>query len=299
MELRQLRYFVATATTLNFSDAALKVNITQSTLSQQIKQLEDELGSRLFFRNKHSVRLTEEGERILPIAIDILASADSCKDMIQNLKELRTGTLTIGVTYSFSPIVTESVLEFTRQFPGVKLRIIYKTMEELMNLLLGREVDFVLAFKPDSINSMIETHELFDSHLAAIVNPEHPLAMKSTVTIEEIFLYPIALPSKGLQARNAFDRLVESRICPDPKIELNEVNILISLVKSSKMITVLSETSVYGNNDVKAVRIEHGNNRMCGCIHSLVGAYRKHSMQEFIKILSQSHGVMMRRFEWL
>ena len=299
MELRQLRYFVAAANTLSFSEAAQKVNITQSTLSQQIKQLEEELGSPLFFRNNHSVRLTEEGVRILPIAVSTIASADSCTDMIQNIRHLHTGQLIIGVTYSFSPMLTETVLEFSRKYPGVKLRIIYKTMAELMIMLLDREVDFVLAFKPDSTNINIETHELFDSHIAAIVNPEHPLAEKSSVAIDEIFSYQLALPARGLQARSTFDKLTANLRCPEPKIELNEVNILISLVKSSKMVTVLAETSIYGNEEVRAIRLDHCDNRMQGCIHTLGGSYHKRSMLEFVKILSQSQGVMVRKFGWL
>ena len=68
MELRQLRYFAKAAEILNFSDAAKSLNIAQSSLSQQIKQLEDELGTLLFIRNSHSIRLTEAGEVMLPFA---------------------------------------------------------------------------------------------------------------------------------------------------------------------------------------------------------------------------------------
>lgn len=68
MELRQLKYFLMVAKTLSFSEAAKRLNITQGTLSQQIKQLEDELGFQLFSRTSHSVALTEAGEELLPAA---------------------------------------------------------------------------------------------------------------------------------------------------------------------------------------------------------------------------------------
>ena len=69
MELRQLRYFTKAAETGNFSHAAAYLNIAQSSLSQQIKQLEDELGTQLFIRDSHSIQLTEAGEVLLPFAL--------------------------------------------------------------------------------------------------------------------------------------------------------------------------------------------------------------------------------------
>ena len=77
MELRQLKYFVKAAETLNFSEAAKALFITQSTLSQQIRQLEQEMNAQLFMRNSHNVSLTEAGEELLPYARNTLHSADT------------------------------------------------------------------------------------------------------------------------------------------------------------------------------------------------------------------------------
>lgn len=148
MELRQLKYFVKTAELLNFSEAARNLYITQSTLSQQIKQLEAELGTQLFERNTHGVVLTESGEELLPYARKTLHTADSCVEHIRDIKNVVTGSLNIGVTYTFSPILTETLLSFMKLYPNVKLNIFYKTMEELMAMLDKRDLDFVLAFKP-------------------------------------------------------------------------------------------------------------------------------------------------------
>lgn len=300
MELRQLRYFVAAARALNFSEASAKVNITQSTLSQQIRQLEEELGTQLFYRNSHSVKLTEEGERLLPLATDTLTSAESCADAVRNLHGLTTGTLNIGVTYSFSPILTETMLEFMQQYPGIKLNVYYKTMAELLDMLSNYEVDFVLAFMPDNLRPEIESHILFDSHLAAIVNKTHPLASLPKAGIDDLRRYPIALPASGLQARNAFDKLLGSSIPAQRiKVELNEVNILMQLVRHSQMVTVLAETSVYGDDDTRAIQIDLPGNKMVGSVHTLRGSYRKHATRKFIEMLTRSRAVMSRRNNWL
>lgn len=163
MELRQLRYFIKAAELLNFSEAAKASFVSQSTLSQQIKQLEDELGVQLFQRNSHDVSLTEEGLQLLPFAHETVSSADNCVAQMNELKNLLTGTLYIGVTYSFSSILTETMLDFSRRYPKVKLHVVYKTMEELMNMLQHRELDFVLAYKPSEVYPRIESEVLFST----------------------------------------------------------------------------------------------------------------------------------------
>lgn len=299
MELRQLRYFAKAAETLNFSDAAKSLNIAQSSLSQQIKQLEDELGTQLFIRNSHAIRLTEAGELMLPFAHRTLHEARACADRIRDLRKLSTGTLVIGVTHSFSPILTESVISFIKMYPGIKLKIVYKQMNELMELLAKHEVDFVLAFKPIQPLPDVESHILFQNSLSAIVGINHPLASKEKVSLPELERYELALPSKGLQARNALDSIVSDRRNFKIRIELNEVNTLLKLVRQTGLVTVLAEDSIYDARDVKAIPIDVPDNQMQGCVHILKGSYRKHSMQEFIRFLTESLAVQRLRNNWI
>lgn len=299
MELRQLRYFTRAAETLNFSDAAKSLNIAQSSLSQQIKQLEDELGTQLFIRNSHSIRLTEAGEVMLPFAMRTIHEAEACADRINDLRKLLTGTLNIGVTHSFNPILTESVISFMKMYPGIKLNVVYKQMNELMELLSKREIDFVLAFRPIQPLADVESHILFQNSLSAIVGVSHPLAAKDRVTVAELERYELALPSKGLQARNAFDSIISDYNHFKIRIELNEVNTLLKLVRQTCLVTVLAEDSIYDVRDVKAVPIDVPDNQMAGCVHILKGTYRKHSMQEFIRILTESIAVKRLQNNWI
>lgn len=299
MELRQLRYFAKAAETLNFSDAAKCLNIAQSSLSQQVKQLEDELGTQLFIRSSHSIRLTEAGEVMLPFALRTLNEAESCADRIHDLQKLLTGTLNIGVTHSFSPILTESVISFMKMYPGIKLNIIYKQMNELMESLTKREIDFVLAFKPIQPLPEVKSHILFQNSLSAIVGSHHPLASREKISIAELEKYELALPSKGLQARNAFDCIVTDYSNLKIRIELNEVNTLLKLVRQTSLVTVLAEDSIYDARDVKAVPIDVQDNQMTGCVHIMKGTYRKHSMQEFIRLLTESIAVKRLQNNWI
>ena len=299
MELRQLRYFAKAAETLNFSDAAKALNIAQSSLSQQIKQLEDELNVKLFLRNSHTIRLTEAGEVMLPFALRTIHDAENCADRINDLQKLLTGTLNIGITYSFSPTLTETVISFMKMYPNIKLNIIYKPMNELMDLLAKRNLDFVLAFKPSQPVADVESHILFQNSLSAVVSTTHPLASKKSVSLAELQKYELALPSKGLQARNAFDNLANSYRDFHIRIELNEVNILLKLIRQTHLVTVLAEDSIYNERDVKAVPLDVPDNEMTGCVHILKDAYHKNSMKEFVRLLSESLAVKKRQNSWI
>ena len=299
MELRQLRYFAKAAETLNFSHAANCLNMAQSSLSQQIKQLEDELGTQLFIRDSHSIRLTEAGEEMLPFALRTIHDAEACADRIRDLRKMLTGTINIGVTHSFSPILTETVISFLKMYPKIKVNIVYKQMNELMELLSNHELDFVLAFKPIQPLPDVESHILFQNTLSVIVGNNHPLASKDKVSISELEKYDLALPSKGLQARNAFDNIVSDYDKFKIRIELIDVNTLLKLVRQTNLVTVLAEDSIYGVCDVKAVPINVPDNQMSGCVHILKETYRKHSMQEFIRILTESIAVKRFQNNWI
>ena len=288
MELRQLKYFVKTAETLNFSEAARLLYVTQSTLSQQIRQLEQELGTALFFRDSHSVSLTESGEQLLPLAKRTLQDAAACQDRIKDLQQMLSGSLNIGITYTFAPLLTETVMEFLKIYPGVKLNIFYKTMEELMDMLEKRELDFVLAFKPSRVYPGVESHVLFDNCLSIIVNRNHPLAEKTSVTLQDIMPYSIAMPSKGLQARNTFDKMFPGASeSLKIRVELNDANVLLDLVRGCNLITLLS-SAVLQSKEMKAIPIEVPHNIMEGCVHTLHKSYHKRAAEEFIKLLRES-----------
>ena len=299
MELRQLKSFIKAAEMLSFSDAAKALNIAQSSLSQQIKQLEDELDVKLFLRNSHSIALTEAGKVMLPFALRTIHDAQTCTDRIRDLQKLLTGSLCIGVTYSFSPILTETVISFMKLYPHIKLNIIYEPMNKLMELLAKRQLDFVLAFKPTQPIADVESHTLFQNRLSAVVSTTHQLASKEKVTLSELEKYDLALPSKGLQARNAFDSIVNGSDNFNIRIELNEVNILLKLIRQTRLVTVLAEDSIYNERDVKAIPIDIPENEMMGCVHILKDSYHKHSMKEFVRLLSESIAVKVRQNSWI
>lgn len=299
MELRQLKYFVKSAEYLNFSEAAKHLYITQSTLSQQIKQLEFELGFTLFLRNSRHISLTEAGEEFLPFAKRTIQDAEDSVQRLNDLQNVKTGTLRVGVTYSLSTVLTEGLMLFMRSFPGIRLEVCYKTVQELLALLRERRVDFILSYKPLMDAPDIEAKPLFDNALAVVVDKAHPLAVRNKVKLEELQAYSLVLPSVGLQARSMFDRLMEGKEFKlTSRLELNETNILLQMVSTGTYATVLSTSAVFGNSRFKAIPIDEPGNVMQASLLTLKGAYQKASAREFINILFATEAVERRLVNW-
>ena len=280
-----MKYFVKVAELLSFSKAAKALYITQSTLSQQIKQLEDELDMALFFRNNHKVSLTEAGETFLEGARKTLADADDNKARIMDLASGHSGNLNIGVTYSFGPILTESILAFKKEFPQVHLNICYRNVVELMEMVSKGDLDFALSFKSSEKFENVESRILFDNRLSIIVREEHPLTRKESVSLADLEDYELILPGVGLQARSAFDSiLAERHLDLNVSIEANEVNTILNLLHKSNYVTVLSETVILEHKGLVSLPIDDAECRMEGCLHFCANRYRKRSTEEFIRI---------------
>lgn len=277
---------------LNFSEASRELFITQSTLSQQISKLEQELDIQLFERNSHEVTLTEAGKHLRKYAEKAIGSIDVCIQQIEDLKNMLTGELNIGVTFSFNSIAHETVMAFLKKYPKVKLNIYYRPMVELMELLKQRNLDIVLAFKPLVSDPKIESRLLFNNHLAAIAREGHPITRLESIDLDVIKQYSLILPTPGLQARNALDHILSRRETTlKASVEINNVNQLLSIVRESNYITILSESTIYHETGLKSVRLDCADNNMDGCIHVLRGNYLKRSAQEFMKMLAESNSI--------
>lgn len=289
MELRQIKYFVTVAKTLSFSEAAKALFITQGTLSQQIRQLENEIGSELFNRTSHSVSLTEAGQEMLPLAIHTLETSTECFQRISDLRKGVTGTLNIGLTTSFMGILNSAMKRYQKEFPNVRLNITYATAGELIPMLLGHEIDFFVAFKPAVMYDELNADPIIETELSAIMSADHPLAGRETLSLKDLERHRIALPGSGLQARKAFDRFVDAdtsslNIC----VEMNNPNAIIRLVHSTRLIAIMSSLATYIDPSLKAIPVTELRRKMIGCVQTLKNHYLKKSASEFIRILKES-----------
>lgn len=288
MELRQLRYFLKAAELLNFTDAAKQLYITQSTLSQQIKQLETELNVLLFDRIGKKVFLTEAGNEFLPFAKQTVGDADLAVQRIQDLQGIRTGKLRIGITYSLSFGLAPIILRFMKEYPNIKLEVFYNTAQELLQMLKNRDLDFVLSFSMAVMDEQVEETDLYEVPLCAIVHIRHPLAFQKSISLKDLKQYSLVLPSRGLSARSALNDLLQTNnIILDPHLEMNDANILLQLVESSLYVTVLSKTTILGRPELRAIPIKEQQNGLMASVLTMKGAYQKASAEAFLKLFEE------------
>jgi LysR family cyn operon transcriptional activator len=290
MELRQLKYFVEVGRLGSFSLASKSLFITQSTISQQIQKLEEELGVELLTRDTRHVTLSDYGEQFFPCAVQVLEEARAGAERIKDVKALKVGTLSVGATYSFGPLLKQTVLDFYREFPRIRLDLVITSQEELRQKLLDRELDVALTYKSPIGDDRIESHLLFQSRLCLVGRVGELKGVGKEVSVQDLSRFPLALPSKGLQARDTLeDVLFAQNVNLDIRLEINSVRSLLDLVGSSPLVTILSEEAIHQVHGFEAVPIGHPDGRMDGCYHYLKGSYHKNAAQKFVEFLKENN----------
>src|ERR1700758_5593776 len=142
MELHQLRYFCAVAETGSFSRAAERSHVSQPSLSQQIRKLEDELGARLFDRLGRSVRLTDLGKAFLPRARAVLRELEAAKGDVLERKKSVAGSLVVGVIPTIAPyFLPPRLTSFTRHFPQAQVTVVEEITPVLLERLRASTID--------------------------------------------------------------------------------------------------------------------------------------------------------------
>jgi len=186
MEMHQLRYVVAVARAGTFSRAAEQCHVSQPSLSQQVRKLEEELGERLFDRLRREARLTAHGEAFLRRAARILEEVEAAKRESADARDLVRGSVTIGVLPTIAPYLLPGALAgFLKKHPGVEVIVQEDTTERLLKLALSCEIHFALASHPIR-DERLEIEELFTEELLLALPPRHPLARRRTIAAREL-----------------------------------------------------------------------------------------------------------------
>jgi LysR family cyn operon transcriptional activator len=288
MEIRQINYFIKAAEMLHFTEAAAACFVTQSTLSQQVKQLEDELGMLLFDRVGKHVRLTEAGNVFLTHARQIVLDVKKSKQAILELNNLVIGDLKIGVTYAFSSMLLPALAPFSSQYPGIKIVVEYGTAGELEHKLKQAELDVILAFHDhtDNDNVSLEMEDLFSSRIMMAVSKRHPLARLQKISLVDLARVELILPSKGFSSRDLLDELFRKKgLSPLIKIEMNDVHSLLSMVDEGNWATIINEKAIITWEDLVAVPISGKEYYKQAFILWQKGVYRKKSATLFVNEL--------------
>jgi len=196
MELRHLRYFVAVADALSFRKAAEILHISQPPLSQQIMNLEHELGVELFLREKKRIRLTPQGALFLDRAKAILAKAAEAALEARAAAKGETGTLSIHFVSSASAgILQERMTKFKKAYPHVLITLAQSMATQIFRDLLEERIDIAFARTPVAAPKGIEHVTILREDYIVALPAHHPLARKKSISPrdlqhEKLIMYP-------------------------------------------------------------------------------------------------------------
>ena len=181
MELRHLRYLVALAESLNFTRAAERVHVTQSTLSHQIRKLEDEIGYVLFDRATNHVALTDAGEVFLAFAVKALHEVDLGLGALKKDSSTMGGELRIGATNTFNlGFIPKCVATFLSRHPGVKVSVDELSADGIRAKLNQGELDIGIAYRPAEPSDLV-FEPLHNEEMVLAVSSQHPFAARKRV----------------------------------------------------------------------------------------------------------------------
>jgi len=185
MELRHLRYFVAVADALNFTKAAEQLHLAQPSLTRQIHNLEEELGVRLFNREKNQVNLTAEGRAFLSDAKRLLAQAEESVSSVQRLSRGHTGELNIAYLSNFNfELLPVTLNAFRVACPHVSLNLFDMSPAEQLRALDGRKIDLgFIGLRPPNATRDIQWECIAHHEIVVVLPAHHPMAKKQGIQI--------------------------------------------------------------------------------------------------------------------
>lgn len=188
MDIRQLRYFIAVAEHLNFTEAAKHLFVAQSAVSQQIADLEKKIGVQLFIRNKRSVKLTKAGSVLLQEAISLVNKSEEAIEKTRHAELGIIGGLNIGfLGYTERIFLPYLIRQFRRNYPKIDLNLNQFNHGMLIESLKTGDLDivFTLAFGLDHIGG-IKKKSIFTETISVVMHCEHPLANRSSINIADL-----------------------------------------------------------------------------------------------------------------
>ncbi len=245
MELRHLRYFLALANSLNFTRAAERVHVTQSTLSHQIRQLEQEIGQPLFERVGKRVLMTDTGHAFVPYARRALQEIDLGLADLKQSRQALTGEVRIGATHTFNQsFIPQCVASFLQRHPTVKVVIEELAADAIAAALQANQLDFGVAYRPEASNSLV-FEPLLHEELMLAVGSHHPLAQRRRIRMVELHREPLVLLPDTFATRRLLDECFRAAgATPAIVAEMNTVAAMLGLVQRAPIGAIIAPSAV-------------------------------------------------------
>ena len=245
MNLHQLEIFLAVARHQHFSRAAAELHLTQSAVSMQIKQLEEELGVLLFDRLGKGTHLTSAGRVLEEKAYHILGQVREIHQSIEELEGLERGSVAVGASTTPGIYILPSILGiYKQQYPHVELDYQIAETKQIEQMVLLNQLDFGVV-GGHLVQQELQTQPYLTDELILVVGAGHPLATPAEVELEALQNVPFILRQKGSATRQVIDKAFEGRgVKLNAVMELRDPESVKRMVIAGLGATIISEYAV-------------------------------------------------------
>jgi len=286
MELRHLRYFVTLAEELSFTRAAERMHVTQSTLSHQIKQIEDEIGQRLFDRIGKRVVITDAGEALLPNATRALREVDEGLRALKTAPDPLVGTLTIGATHTFNiKLIPDCLATFLESHPSMNVVVREMFATDVVRHVETLELDLGITYDPHR-REHLNFEPLYIEEMVLALAAGHPFAARKRVRLVELHKQRMVLPTRNSATRKILDDALRS-VGAEPLIvaEMDSVAATIELVRRTHLGAIISRLAAPDAKDLRIVTLESPSPLRTPGLLTKAGRPPTAALQSFIGIL--------------
>lgn len=258
---RSVHYLLAVAEHQSFTRAAEALYVSQPSLSQQIKQLEDLLNIQLLDRSGRHVRLTPAGEVYLYHARRALKELDTAKRAIHELKDLSRGHLRIAMTPITDYLAIPLLVQFNARYPGITVNTLEMPQNDMKDALVGDHVDIGIAFSSslttEGYPGITDSQTLFTENLSIAFGKNHPLAgKKGPLSKHALEQEPLVLFNTNYAVRSHIDQYcLEHGITPHVAVEATSLSVIVEMIRLGQIATILPETIACHQNGLESISI--------------------------------------------
>lgn len=257
LDLKQLQYFIAVTEQMNFSKAAEKLHISQPSLSNAIKKLEQEIGSPLLKRNTRNLQLTEAGELLYERAKVILKNMEVLKIEMDEVIVHGTSEVTIGVMESIKHWLPKVIANYKRDYPQMMIHLVDILGSKRVKKSLKSYKTHVIITNQRMDDDELEVQSLYEERLVAVLPLNHPLAEKDRLTFADLCNEPFIISTEGFQTRlDILSAFEQANVKMNIQYEIERFETAVSLVRENLGITILPENYLQGPTAITIVQKE-------------------------------------------
>ena len=258
LSLRKLRYFLAVAKCGRVTQAAVDLNVSQSSITTGVKEIEEQVGVVLFRRTSRGMLLTREGARFLQRANYALQALEDAFDSLQGPDTTLKGNLRLAMTYTVAGYFLPPLLaQFQRRYPWITLQLHEVSRSEIEQGLISGKFDLAIVLTSNiEHDHLLEKMTLIKSRRQLWLSSQHELLNKEKVTLRDIAHYPHILLTVDEADQTALKYWKHEGLSPNIMFRTSSVEAVRSMVANGTGITILSDM-VYRPWSLDGKRIEH------------------------------------------